>query len=42
MAKGVLYIMTTPMDGIIKIGTAETKQYKERMLHLSTNGYAKC
>lgn len=40
MAKGVLYIMTTPMDGIIKIGTAETKQYKERMRHLSTNGYA--
>ena len=34
--------MTTPMDGIIKIGTAETKQYKERMRHLSTNGDAKC
>jgi hypothetical protein len=40
MAKGVLYIMTTSVSGVIKIGIANTKNYPERMRHLSQNGYA--
>lgn len=40
MAKGVIYIMTTSVSGLIKIGRAETKQYNERMRFLSANGYA--
>lgn len=40
MAKGVLYIMTTSVSGVIKIGVAGTKNYQERMRFLSQNGYA--
>ena len=40
MAKGVLYIMTTSVSGVIKIGIAGTKNYPERMRYLSQNGYA--
>jgi len=40
MAKGVLYIMTTSVSGVIKIGIAGTKNYPERMRFLSQNGYA--
>ena len=36
---GVVYIMTTAVSGLIKIGIAETKQYEERMRHLEHNGY---
>ena len=39
MAKGIIYIMTTVVSGLIKIGIAETKQYQERMRHLEHNGY---
>ena len=31
---GVLYIMTTAVSGLIKIGISESKQYEERMRHL--------
>ena len=39
MSKGVLYIMNTVVNGLIKIGTTETKQYNERMRALEYNGY---
>ena len=39
MTKGIIYIMTTAVSGLIKIGIAETKQYKERIRHLEHNGY---
>ena len=39
MARGIIYIMTTVVSGLIKIGIAETKQYQERMRHLEHNGY---
>lgn len=40
MAKGILYIMTTPVSGVIKIGIAgDAKKYQERMRFLSSNGY---
>lgn len=40
MAKGILYIMTTTVSGLIKIGVTGTKNYPERMRNLSQNGYA--
>jgi len=39
MAKGILYIMTTIVPGLIKIGICETKQYSERMRNLQSHGY---
>ena len=39
MAKGIIYLMTTVVTGLIKIGSTETKQYQERMRYLESNGY---
>ena len=39
MKKGILYIMTTAVSGLIKIGQTDIKNYKERMRHLESNGY---
>jgi hypothetical protein len=39
MNEGIVYIMTTVMEGLIKIGIAEEKQYNERMRFLESNGY---
>ena len=39
MAKGVLYIMTTVVDGLIKIGKTQTNQFENRMYQLESNGY---
>lgn len=39
MKKGIVYIMTTAVSGLIKIGQTEIKNYKERMRHLESNGY---
>ena len=39
MAKGIVYLMTTAVDGIIKIGKTETKNFQERMRNLEKNGY---
>lgn len=39
MTKGIIYIMTTAVSGLIKIGKTGNVQYKERMRHLETNGY---
>lgn len=39
MSKGVIYIMTTAVSGLIKIGKTQSKQYQERMRFLEANGY---
>lgn len=39
MSKGVIYIMTTAVSGLIKIGKTKTEQYQERMRFLESNGY---
>jgi hypothetical protein len=37
MAKGILYVTTTTIDGLIKIG--KTGNFKERMRQLELDGY---
>jgi len=39
MDKGIIYLMTTAVSGLIKIGKTETKSYQERMRFLEANGY---
>lgn len=39
MAQGVIYIMTTAVSGLIKIGKTGTSNYQERMRFLESNGY---
>ena len=40
MAKGVLYVMTTVVDGLIKIGKTGSSNFESRMYNLERNGYA--
>ncbi len=40
MAKGVLYIMSTIVDGLIKLGRTGTANYESRMYQLEHHGYA--
>lgn len=40
MTKGIIYIMTTAVSGLIKIGQTGTKNYSERMRFLEANGYS--
>src|SRR3989344_2431099 len=37
--KGIIYIMTTAVSGLIKIGQSGTDAYQERMRNLEANGY---
>lgn len=39
MKKGIIYIMTTAVSGLIKIGQTGTVNYQERMRNLEANGY---
>ncbi len=39
MTKGIIYVMTTAVSGLIKIGKTQTKQFQERMRYLESNGY---
>ena len=39
MSKGIIYVMTTAVSGLIKIGKTQTKKYPERMRFLEANGY---
>ncbi len=39
MKKGVVYIMTTAVSGLIKIGKTQKVNYQERMRFLEANGY---
>ncbi len=37
--KGIVYVMTTAVSGLIKIGKTGTENYQERMRNLEANGY---
>lgn len=37
--KGIIYIMTTAVSGLVKIGKTGAKNYQERMRNLEANGY---
>lgn len=39
MAKGIIYVMTTTVSGLVKIGKSGTNNYQERMRFLEANGY---
>lgn len=39
MSKGIIYIMTTAVSGLVKIGKTGTNNYPERMRFLEANGY---
>lgn len=39
MSKGIIYIMTTAVSGLIKIGRTGSENYQERMRFLEANGY---
>ena len=39
MAKGIIYITTTSVTGLIKIGKTKTEQFQNRMANLEQNGY---
>ena len=39
MAKGILYVMTTAVPGLIKIGKTGASNYEQRMYDLEHNGY---
>lgn len=39
MSKGVVYVMTTAVSGLVKIGKTGTNNYSERMRFLEANGY---
>ena len=40
MAKGIIYLMTTVVSGLIKIGKTGNDQFENRMRVLESNGYA--
>ena len=40
MAKGIIYLMSTVVSGLIKIGKTGNDQFKNRMRFLESNGYA--
>jgi len=40
MAKGIIYLMTTVVPGLIKIGKTGNDQFENRMRFLENNGYA--
>ena len=39
MAKGIIYVMTTVVPGLIKIGKTGTDNFESRMYQLERNGY---
>lgn len=40
MAKGIIYLMTTVVPGLVKIGKTGTDQFETRMKNLENNGYS--
>ena len=40
MAKGIIYVMTTVVPGLIKIGKTGTANFEKRMYNLEKNGYS--
>lgn len=39
MAKGIIYVMTTAVNGLIKIGKTKNENFEQRMAFLESNGY---
>lgn len=39
MAKGIIYITSTVVEGLVKIGKCQSGQYESRMYQLEHNGY---
>lgn len=39
MNKGIMYVMSTVVDGLIKVGITKTENYEQRMYILEHNGY---
>lgn len=39
MAKGIIYILTTAVPGLIKIGKTDSDSFEQRMYNLEHNGY---
>ena len=39
MAKGIIYLMSTAVPGLIKIGKTTMANYSQRMYNLESNGY---
>jgi hypothetical protein len=39
MAKGIIYVMTTVVPGLIKIGKTGSDSFEQRMYNLENNGY---
>ena len=39
MAKGIIYVMTSVVPGLIKIGKTGTNSFEQRMYNLEHNGY---
>ena len=39
MAKGIIYVMSTVVDGLIKIGKTNSDNFNQRMNFLESNGY---
>lgn len=39
MAKGIIYLMSTAVSGLVKIGKTGSANYQERMRFLEANGY---
>lgn len=42
MAKGIVYICSTAIPGLIKIGKTSSDEYETRMKTLKDNGYRNC
>ena len=42
MAKGVIYVMTSAVPGLIKIGKTGTANFEQRMYNLENNGFGIC
>ena len=40
MAKGIIYLMSTVVSGLVKIGKTRNEQFENRMKFLENNGYA--
>ncbi|MBQ9317145.1 MAG: DUF4357 domain-containing protein [Atopobiaceae bacterium] len=39
MARGIIYVMTTAVPGLVKIGKTGTDNFRDRMYQLERNGY---
>lgn len=39
MSKGIIYVMSTCVEGLVKIGRAGIDNYEQRMTQLESNGY---